>query len=207
MKRFLALLTVLLLLCAPVCAEEAPQPAVLSATGRAPVEADAQTAVLTFALCAEAVTADATKAAMETSRTALMALLNTHGVTEEDLHITRYDMAHVYDYHNTRISETKLLKGYKLDVWFETRLSDPRQARGIVDALFAQALDADYQLAFEQVSSQEAVETAVASAAQDAVRKMKLLCESMDLTPGRLLSMEERVEDGCALVTVVYEAE
>lgn len=205
MKRFLALLTAALLLCGFACAEEAAAPVTLTAIGCAPVEKDVQTAVITFALCAEAETAEATNAAMEALRAALMALLNEQGVDETDVQLTRYDMAHVYDYHHTKMSETKLLKGLKLDVALQTRLDDPRQARSIVDALFAQALEADYQLAFEPASSAEAMDAALTLAAQDAVRKAQLLADGMGLKLGDLVSAEETVCDGSAQVKIVYD--
>ena len=204
MKRLSALLAALFMLVSFACAEEAVQPVTLTATGCAPVEADVQTAVITFALSAEAETADATNAAMEASRAALMALLEAQGVQENDVRLTRYDMAHVYEYNHTKMSETKLLKGYKLDAGMQTRLSDVHQARTIVDALFASALKVDYQLAFESASSAEAEAAALALAAQEALANAQLLAKSAGLALGDLTCVKQTVEDGCALVEAVY---
>ena len=204
MKRLSALLAALFMLVSFACAEEAVQPVTLTATGCAPVEADVQTAVITFALSAEAETADATNAAMEASRAALMALLEAQGVQENDVRLTRYDMAHVYEYNHTKMSETKLIKGYKLDAGMQTRLSDVHQARTIVDALFASALKVDYQLAFEPASSAEAEAATLALAAQEALDNAQLLAKSAGLALGDLTCVKQTVEDGCALVEAVY---
>ena len=152
-----------------------------------------QTAVITFALSAEAETADATNAAMEASR---------HG--RKVLLVDKYDMAHVYEYNHTKMSETKLIKGYKLDAGMQTRLSDVHQARTIVDALFASALNVDYQLAFEPASSAEAEAAALALAAQEALDNAQLLAQSAGLALGDLTCVKQTVEDGCALVEAVY---
>ena len=206
MKRILALLVALLFLLGCACAEEAsvPAPATLTAVGVSPVAATGLTAVMSFALSAEAETAAATNAAMEASRSVLMEMLAQQGVTADEVQFTRYDMEHVFDYHHTKMSETKLLKGFKLEAGLVTKLDDGQQARAIVDALFERGLGADYKLAFESASSVEAQDEALALAAQEAVRKASLLADAMGVALGELISVRESVADGNAQVEVTY---
>lgn len=204
MKRICALLFGLTILLGCAFAEEAASPATLTAVGASPVEVTGMTTVLSFSLSAAAQTAAGTNAAMEASRSALMELLAAQGVDEQDVHFTRYDMEHVYDYHHTKLSDTKLLQGFKLEAGLVTYLDGSRQARAIVDALFAGGLDADYKLTFEPASSAQAEDEALRLAAQEAMRKAGLLADVMGVALGEVLSVRESVVDGQAQVEATY---
>lgn len=204
MKRISALLLALLLMLGCACAEEAPAAATLTVVGEAALEPDAQTIVLSFALRTEAQTAPEASTAMDALREALQGLLGEHGVAEADVRITRYDMAHVYEYRNGKLETGKLLKGFKLETGLETRLNDDGQARDIVEALCVSALDVDYQLSFEAAFSQQAQDDALTLAAQEAARHAQLMAQSMGLALGDLVCLEESTADGLMRVEATY---
>lgn len=205
MKRISALLLALLLMLGCACAEEAPAAAAtLTAVGEAALEPDAQTIVLSFALRTEAQTAPEASTAMDALREALQGLLGEHGVAEVDVRITRYDMAHVYEYRNGKLETGKLLKGFKLETGLETRLSDDGQTRDIVEALCVSTLDVDYQLSFEAAFSQQTRDDALALAAQEAARHAQLMAQSMGLVLGDLVCLEESTADGLMRVEATY---
>ena len=206
MKRILALLLSVVVLLPAGCAfaqEATVQPAVLSAVGRCAAQNATQT-VLSFELTAFGQTVAEAQSLMENSLTLLQDALFQQGLEQKDILNTRYDVDARYDYHYTKLTDRQILTGYTVVVELQLHMENERSAGAIIDAVNAAGVDCTCDLKFAEVSSSDARDAALASAAQEAMRKAGLMAEASGLKLDKLVSIEETSAQDASEVRVTY---
>lgn len=229
MKRFLALLTMLMCLCACASAEQAElsslrewldqdvaQPiselfseeTLITTVGTAQAAAANDIAVLSFSLDAKGETVTEANALMIGAIESLRAALAAQGVNEADIKQSRYDVSPDVAYHNTKMSETKIITGYIVELELTVRLKDISNVGAVIDAAMQSGAGSGHDLMYESSNAAQAYEAALAQAAQMAMDKAQLMAQSCGLELGDLVSVAEKSsqQDGYAAVEVTYRA-
>lgn len=207
MKRFITLFLMLCLCTGLACAEEAPAPATLTAVGTAEVEQLEHYTLLTIGLRAEAQTVALAHQQLESMRETMLNVLAQMDIQQDQLHYTYYDVESVYDYHHTKMTETRLLKGFIAQIAVQMRLEDSRKAGLVVDALQTAGLDCERELSFESEALAGAEEAAIAKASQDAKAKAQALAEAFGVKLGSLVSVHQTAAGDTVEVEAVYTVE
>lgn len=227
MKRFAALLLVLLCLCPLAHGEELNQlkewldtdvaqpisdlfanETLVTATGTVPVDAPNDIALLSFEISAEGETVSEANQQVMAQIDAIRQILVEQGVPEQNIWHSRYDVSANVVYHNTRLTEEQVLDGYVVGMQLNVRLTDLKLVGVVIDAAMQSGAGSTHELQYEQSQAEQAYQAALSLAAQQAMDKAAALAESCGMTLGDLVSVTElsAVQDGEAKVEVSYRA-
>ena len=227
MKRFLALLLALVCMGSLAHAEEVSgwtewistdvaQPiselfadeTLITTVGTAEALAPIDIATLVFSIEAEGETVAAANELVTARIRNITDLLIAQGVDEAQIWHRRYDVKPNMAYHNSKITEDKVIDGYAVEIVLCVRLTDISLVGVVIDAAMQSGAGSTHELEFERSTAQQVYNDALVQAAQQAMDRAKHLAEGSGMTLGDLVSMKElsSVEDGEARVEVTYRA-
>lgn len=224
MKRLAALTLALMCMCSFANAEElkdwlstdVAEPiseifaneTLITTVGAVSAEAENDIAALSFCIVAEGETvAGANEQAMN-SVAAIKDVLVAQGVDENRICYERYDVSPNVAYHNSRLTDDKVIEGYLVEITLCVQLTDISLVGAVIDAVMQSGAGTTHDLSFESSAASAAYEAALAQAAQQAMSKAQRLAEGCGMTLGDLVSVTELSAwtDGEAKVEVTYRA-
>lgn len=227
MKRFAALLLVLLCLCPLAHGEELNQlkewldtdvaqpisdlfanETLITTIGAVPVDAPNDIALLTFEISAEGETVAEANQQVMAQMDAIRQILVEQGVPEQNIWHSGYDVSANVVYHNTRLTEDQVLDGYTVGMQLNVRLTDLELVGVVIDAAMQSGAGSTHELQYEQSQAEKVYQAALSQAAQQAMDKAQALSQSCGMALGDLVSVNElsTVQDGLARVEVSYRA-
>lgn len=214
MKRLIALLMTLVLIFGCACAQEV-QPAapaamiaapVITATGVGQVSIPADCALLTLYLSGRGETIDEAQQRAQTVQTAVLDSLTAAGTAPEDICTGHWDVEALYDYHYTKLSETKVVNGYSVQTSVDVTIHDVDRVGELVAAAVEGGAGTGYEVVFQSTQTAAAYSQALAAAAQNALAKASQLAESCGLALGQLVSVTELTPTADAYALTVTAA-
>ena len=210
MKRFVALLMVLLSLCSFACAEQVTTQdhTLITTAAMIKVNAENDIAILTFDIVAEGETVAEANELVTAQITAIKDILMAQGVEQENIWHKRYDVSPNVVYHNSRLTDGTVIEGYTVEIELSVRLLDLNLVGVVIDTAMQSGAGSAHELMFEKSTVSDAYNTALAQAAQMAMEKAEALAESCGMTLVELVSVKEAstyLEDE-AKVEVTYRA-
>ena len=230
-NRVLALIIALMCLCGAACATEAdpyytcpragmctPAPVqqveqaeegtFITTVGTVASNLNVDIAVLTFSVKAEGATVAEANAIALASATALRTAVKEQGVDEDDIRQTGFDVTPNVQYHNTKLTGDQVITGYNVELTLSVRIFDLNIIGKVIDAAMQTGANTAHELVYESSNTTEAYYSALAQAAQLAMKKAQLMAESCGLTLDALESIVETstMDDGVAVVQVTYRA-
>ena len=210
MKRFVALLMVLLSLCSFACAEQVTTQdhTLITTAAMIKVNAENDIAILTFDIVAEGETVAEANELVTAQITAIKDILMAQGVEQENIWHKRYDVSPNVVYHNSRLTDGTVIEGYTVEIELSVRLLDLNLVGIVIDAATQSGAGSTHELVFEKSTVSDAYNDALARAAKMAMEKAEALAESCGMTLVELVSVKEAstyLEDE-AKVEVTYRA-
>lgn len=229
MKRFAAIVMMLVCLCSFAHAEDmnlnalkewidsdVKQPisemfaekTLITTAAMIKVEAENDIAILSFDISAEGETVAEANEQVMTSIATLREVLGAQGISEEDIWHADYDVSPNLLYHNSRLTDEKVIDGYIVDIVVSVRLTDISLVGVVIDAAMQSGAGGAHELVFEKSKGAEAYSKALGEAAQLAMEKAAALAQSCGMELGELVSVTEQstyLEDE-AKVEVTYYA-
>lgn len=224
MKRLAALVLALMCMCSFANAEElknwlttdVAEPisemfaneTLITTAGAVSVETENDIAVLSFCINAEGETvAEANEQAMN-SIAVIKDVLIAQGVEEKSIWHKRYDVSPKVAYHNSKLTDNKVIEGYLVEIILCVRLTDISLVDSVIDAAMQSGACTTHDLSFESSTASAAYEAALVQASQQAMNRAQKLAEGCGMTLGDLVSVTElsALTDGEAKVEVTYRA-
>lgn len=229
MKRFFALLLTLMCMCSFACAENTDlldlktwleqdvlpaasgvieQDTLMTTVGTAEPVAEIDRANIQFVISASGETVDEANKLITANISALTDALIAQGLKQEDIWHKRYDVYPNIVYHNTRVTDKKVIDGYTVEIVLNVYLSDISLVGIVMDAAMQSGSGSTPELILERSKAADAYQTALAQAAQQAMEKAQSLAESCGMELGQLVSVKElsTLGDEEAVVEVTYQA-
>lgn len=117
--------------------------------------------------------------------------LKAAGVDAKDLQTENYSVNPVYDYQNGKFGQLQTLSGYSVSNNVSVTVRKLDQLPDLLDAAVAAGANQTYGVNFQSSQNTAAYDQALAAAAQDALRKAKLMAEAMGRTVGKVISLSE----------------
>jgi len=190
MKKLIAVMLVLLMALAaiPALAED---DATVTAVGTASVTVVPDQASFTVGVSTQETQVQSAQATNAAAMNQVIEALKAQGVAAEDMQTQNYSVNAVYDYQYGKLGEQQTLVGYSVSntVTVTVRVLDSIPA--LMDAAVTAGANLIYGISFESSASDAAADQALAAAAQDALRKAKLLAEALGQTAGEVVSLAE----------------
>ena len=229
MKRFIALLMALLCICSFAHAEEVTtaltewirndvatpisemfeEGTLITTIGTADATADIDIATLVFSIEAAGETVAEANALVTANIKTITDLLTTQGVDASAIWHRKYNVSPNIVYHNTKMTNEKVIDGYIVEIVLCVRLTDISLVGVVIDEATQNGAGTTHELQFERSTSLEVYQKALNEAAKQAMSKAAVMAEGCGLTLGKLVSVKElsSFEDGEARVEVTYIAE
>ena len=223
MKRFAALLMALMCLCSFACAEGietfcgrnmqsacemAADETLITTAAMIKVEAENDIAVLSFDIVAEGETVADANQLVTKQISAIKDILVAQGVEENNIWHKSYDVSPSIQYHNSRLTDGKVIEGYVVEIVLCVRLLDMNLVGVVIDAAVQSGAGTTHELIFEKSTAADAYSVALGEAAKLAMEKAAALAENCGMTLTKLLSVKEVSSylDTEAKVEVTYSA-
>lgn len=228
MKRFAALLMALVCLCPFACAEEVTstttewihsnvtepitelfeEETLITTVGTADASAAIDIATLVFSIEARGETVAEANALVTAKIKTITDLLTAQGVQESDIWHRRYNVSPAVVYHNTKMTDDKVIEGYIVEITLCVRLTDISLVGVVIDAAMQSGAGSTHELEFERSTAQDVYDEALKQAVQMAMEKAQHLADGCGMELGGLVSVTElsSIEDGEAQVEVTYRA-
>ena len=188
MKRFVTLLlsAVLLFSCALA---EGPQ---FSAAVGVPFEAQADSAVITLWVTANAETLAEAESKAAASVDAIKYALLSAGARAEEIAVVRSDVQADRQYHYNKIHEPELvLVGRSVEYRMTVSVGDMTRLSALVDAAVAGGLYAEYEVVQASSAYEDAYQTALEEAAKKAVAKARAIAKACGFANTAVSSVRE----------------
>lgn len=203
MKRFFSLLTVLMMIASFACAQEAQPQTVFTASASAPVVCEADGAVITFEVTADAETlAEAETKAASAVDGLKYALINA-GAEAADIKSERRDVQIDREYHYNKLQEPQLvIIGRSVRYAVTLNVKDVSKLNTLLDAAVTSGLYSEYAVEKTFSGCKEARDEALALAAKDAVEKAETLARACGFAKTSILSVKELSSENSLSVQV-----
>ena len=192
-----ALAACLCLMTLPALAED-DLPNTVNALGSATVTVSPDSATFSIGVS----TQDKLVAAAQTANAATMQqvldALRKGGVADADLQTQNYSVSPLYSYENSKFGDQQSVTGYEVSNTVLVTVRALDQLPTLLDAAMAAGANQSYGISFSSSQYSDAYDKAMEAAAQDAVRKARLLAAAVGRTPGAVLEVIEN-NDGYSL--------
>jgi uncharacterized protein YggE len=227
MKRFAILLMALVCMFSFACAEgtstltewiqnDVTQPiseffadeTLITTVGTADATAEIDIATLVFSIEATGETvAEANQLATANIKT-ITDLLIAQGVDANAIWHRNYNVSPNVVYHNTKMTNEKVIDGYIVEIVLCVRLTDISLVGVVIDAAMQSGAGSTHELEFERSTAQNVYDEALKTAVDMAMDKAQHLADGCCMTLGGLVSVKElsSIDDGEAVVEVTYRA-
>ena len=207
MKRFAAVVLVVLLLLSSACAESAGP--LFTASASVPFEAPADSAVITLMITADSELLSDAESAAAASVASLTDALVAAGAREEDISAVRTDVQADWKYHYNKLQEPQLvLNGRSVAYAMTVAVPDIALLDALLDAAVNNGLYASYEVALNSSDGEASYRAAMESAAKTAVEKAKALAKACGFLKTTIVSVTELACEGTmASVEAVIAAE
>lgn len=192
MKKTVALLLALLLVCLlalPALAEG--DDATVTAVGTASVTVTPDRATFTAGVTTQDAQVKTAQALNAAAMTKLLDAFKALGVAAEDLQTQNYTVNPVYEYDSATSSGQQTLTGYMVSNSVVVTVRDLARLPELLDAAVTAGANQTYGIGFESSQTAAAYDQALAAAAQDALRKAKLLAQAAGREAGDVLTLAE----------------
>lgn len=215
-KRIL-ILALTLAICAftlPALAEDAtvtaaPGDQTITALGNATVTLKPDLATFTVGVSTQETQVSAAQAANAAAMQQVIDALKALGMADEDLQTDNYSVNPVYDYQSSKLGDSQVLKAYTVSNTVAVTVRQLDQLPTLLDTAVQSGANEIYGVSFQSSQTAGAYDQALATAAEDAVRKARLIATALGRTAGDVLSVSE-VNDGyptyMASKSVAYDA-
>jgi len=195
-KRILALTLSLMLVMFAVSAlaedtGDASDTDTVTATGTATVTLKPDMATFSVGVSTQDVLVVTAQTANATAMQSVIDSLKALGIAADDLQTDNYSISPVYDYQTGKLDNQQILKGYIVSNTVTVTVRNLDQLPALLDAAVAAGANQTYGVTFASSKSAEAYDQAMAAAAQDALRKAKLLAQAIGREAGDVLELEE----------------
>lgn len=191
MRKTLAILAALLLCMAALPALAEGDEATVTAVGTASVTVTPDRATFTVGVSAQDAQVKTAQEKAAAAMTQLLDALKALGVAAEDLQTQNYSVNPVYDYDAVSSSGEQKLTGYIVSNSVVVTVRDLAKLPELLDASVAAGANQAYGISFESSQTAAAYDQALAAAAQDALRKAKLLAQAAGLEAGDVITLAE----------------
>ena len=190
MKKTLAILTALLicLLALPALAEDA---ATVTAVGTATVTVEPDMATFTVGVNTQDVSVAAAQTDNAATMTKVIDSLKAQKISADDLQTENYSISPVYDYQGGESGNEQTLTGYIVSNTVVVTVRDLTALPTLLDAAVTAGANQSYGVTFISSKNAAAFDQALTAAAQDALRKAKLMAQAIGREAGDVLSLEE----------------
>ena len=225
MKRLAALVMALLCMCSFACAEETnvleqwlnekgsiselfADDTQITTVGEAEASAPIDIATLVFSIEARGETVAEANTLVTAKIKTITELLTAQGVQESDIWHRRYNVSPAVVYHNTKMTDDKVIEGYIVEITLCVRLTDISLVGVVIDAAMQSGAGSTHELEFERSAAKDVYDEALKQAVQMAMKKAQRLADGCGMELGGLVSVTElsSIEDGEAQVEVTYRA-
>ena len=190
MKTVLAILMVLMLslMTLPALAED---DATVTALGSATVTVTPDMASFSVGVTTQDAQVNAAQAANAAAMNGVIDAIKAQGIASEDIQTQNYSVNPVYDYQTGKLGEQQTLVGYTVSNTVTVTVRALDTLPTVMDAAIAAGANQLYGVSFASSQSDAAMDQAMAAAAQDALRKAKLLADAVGRTLGDVQSVTE----------------
>lgn len=220
MKRFAILLMALVCMFSFACAEGLTEPVAISApvqlaeetlittVGTADATAEIDIATLVFSIEATGETVAEANQLVTANIKTITDLLIAQGVDANAIWHRNYNVSPNVVYHNTKMTNEKVIDGYIVEIVLCVRLTDISLVGVVIDAAMQSGAGSTHELEFERSTALDVYSNALTAASAQAMEKARVMAEGCGLELGELVSVAElsELEDGEAVVEVTYRA-
>ena len=191
MKKTLAILTALLLCLLTLPALAADDDATVTAVGTATITVEPDMATFSVGVNTQDVSVAAAQTANAATMTKVIDSLKAQNIAAEDLQTENYSISPVYDYQGGDTGNEQTLTGYLVSNTVVVTVRDLAALPTLLDAAVAAGANQTYGVNFASSKNAEAFDQALTAAAQDALRKAKLMAQAIGREAGDVLYLEE----------------
>ena len=190
MKKTLAIVAALLL-CLFALPALAEGDATVTAVGTATVTVVPDMANFTVGVSTQEVTVAAAQTANAAAMNKVIDSLKALNIAADDLQTENYSISPVSDYQSGENGDEQMLKGYMGSNTVVVTVRDLTALPTLLDAAVAAGANQSYGVNFTSSNSAAAFDEALTAAAQDALRKAKLMAQAIGRDTGDVVYLEE----------------
>lgn len=188
--RFMSVLATVLVMAAPVWAEDAR--ALITVSGEGTVEVAPDMATLSLGVMSDG---DTAKSALEANNAAIAAVIErvkAAGIEERDIQTSGLSLGPRYDYSKTNPDGTQIINGYSASNMLTVRVRALDTVGGVLDAVVADGANALNGISFGLQDASAATDEARKNAVADARRKAELYAAAAGVKLGRVVGISEQ---------------
>lgn len=163
----------------------------VTATGTATVTLKPDMATFSVGVSTQDVLVATAQTANATAMQSVIDSLKALGIVADDLQTDNYSINPVYDYQTGKLDNQQILKGYIVSNTVTVTVRNLDQLPALLDAAVAAGANQTYGVTFQSSQNDAAYDQAMAAAAQDALRKAKLLAAALGREVGDVLHLDE----------------
>lgn len=191
MKKIFAILVALLMMLLTLPALAETDDATVSVTGNGVATLVPDMATFTVGVSTQDAQVQTAQAANAAAMTKVLDALKALGLTEKDMQTDNYSVNPVYDYQTGKFGDQQTLTGYMVSNTATVTVRALDQLPALLDAAVAAGANQVYGVSFDSTARDAAYDQAMTAAAQDALRKAKLLAQAVGREAGDIVTLAE----------------